>query len=50
MLLASVSLPLDPKGGGGGAKMWEGPISDDWIESLALCILCGPICHISSLN
>jgi hypothetical protein len=42
--------PLGPKGGreqhslegeGGG-----GPKSDDWTESLALCILCGLDCHL----
>ncbi len=45
--LASFSLPLDPKGGKQHSPAVEGvgvplPSSDDWTESLALCMLCGP--------
>ncbi len=38
-----VCIPLGPKGGGGGTLScgWGGADSDDWIEGLALCILCG---------
>ncbi len=42
---ASVSPPLGPKGGGATLPCgWGGggPNSDDWKESLALCILCAP--------
>ena len=41
---ASMSLPLDTKGGGGC------PNSDDWIESLALCILCERKCTCTVHN
>ncbi len=41
--LASVSPPLDSKGGETLNCGWtgEGPNSDEWTESMALCILCG---------
>ncbi len=44
---ASVPLPPEPKGGGGGALAcgWGagGVPTDDWRKILAFCLLCGPI-------
>jgi hypothetical protein len=42
-LQASVSPPGTQRGGGERVRGLGGPNADDWIESLALCILCGTI-------
>jgi hypothetical protein len=51
---ASVPPSLDPKGGGSNTRLRVkgvgGPSSDEWTESLALCILCGISCEFSYQN
>jgi hypothetical protein len=45
--LSPASVPLPPEPGGGGhthslrVRGWGSPNSDDWIKSLALCLVCG---------
>ncbi len=45
---SEIALPPGPKGGGGHTRRrlrgWGSPISDDWRKSLALCLLCTPVC------